>query len=117
MENINSWKNIHWFDIEKNVFRLQHRIYKAAMNQEFQKMHKIQKLLLSSQSAKYLSVKRVTQNNDNRRTFSLRDAKKNQALIPLLTIKDRSKQMLTYLALCPQWEADFELENYIFRPR
>lgn len=80
-------------------------------------MHKIQKLFLSSQSAKYLSVKRVIQNNDNRRTFSLRDAKKNQGLIPLLTIKDRSKQMLIYLALCPQWEAEFEVENYILRPR
>lgn len=104
MENINSWKDIHWSAIEKNVFRLQLRIYKAAVNQEFKKMYKIQKLLLSSQSAKYLSVKRVT-------------TRKNQGLIPILTIKDRSKQMLTYLALCPQWEAEFEAENYIFRPR
>lgn len=103
MENINSWKDIHWSAIEKNVFRLQFRIYKAAVNQEFKKMYKIQKLLLSSQSAKYFSVKRVTHNN--------------QGLIKILTIKDRSKQMLVYLALCPQWEAEFEAENYMFRPK
>lgn len=121
MENINSWKDIHWCAIEKNVFRLQLRIYKAAVNQEFKKMQKIQKLLLSSQSAKYLSIKRVTHNNATRSTFSLKYSKtksrNNQGLISISTIKDRSKQMLIYLVLCPQWEAEFESENSIFRPR
>ena len=32
------------------------------------------------------------------------------------TIEDRAKQMLAYLALCPQWEAKFEAESYGFRP-
>lgn len=33
------------------------------------------------------------------------------------TIEDRAKQMLAYLAMCPQWEANFETNNYGFRPR
>jgi RNA-directed DNA polymerase len=32
------------------------------------------------------------------------------------TIEDRAKQMLAYLALCPQWEAQFEADSYGFRP-
>jgi len=32
------------------------------------------------------------------------------------TIEDRAKQMLAYLALCPQWEAEFEAGSYGFRP-
>jgi RNA-directed DNA polymerase len=52
MENINSWKDIQWKNIEKRVFRLQLRIFKAAANQELEKMYKLQKLLISSKSAK-----------------------------------------------------------------
>lgn len=32
------------------------------------------------------------------------------------TIEDRAKQMLVYLALCPQWESEFEATSYGFRP-
>ena len=32
------------------------------------------------------------------------------------TIEDRAKQMLAYLAMCPQWEAHFEANSYGFRP-
>ena len=32
------------------------------------------------------------------------------------TIEDRAKQMLAYLALCPQWESQFESSSYGFRP-
>ena len=99
MENINSWKDNQWSNIEKTVFRLQLRIYKAATNQKFEKMYKIQKLLISSQSAKYLSIKRVTQKNAK-----------------ISICKTRVKQILVYLALCPQWEVNFESESYGFRP-
>ena len=34
----------------------------------------------------------------------------------ILTIEDRAKQMLAYLALSPQWEAQFEAGSYGFRP-
>ena len=68
MENINSWKDIRWIDIEQNVFRLQLRIYKAATQDEIAKVYKLQKLLISSSSAKYLSVRKVTQDNAGKKT-------------------------------------------------
>ena len=148
MENINSWKDIQWKDIDKKVFRLQLRIFKAAANQELEKMYKLQKLLISSKSAKYLSVRKVTQDKARKKTsgvdkrliatpsekFTLAnqltlDGKRSpirrvyipypdrrQSPLSIPTIKDRAKQMLAYLALCPQWEAKFEVGSYGFRP-
>lgn len=144
MANIKSWKNIPWRDIENKVFYLQLRIYKASANKEYDKMYKLQKLLISSKSAKYLSVKRVTQDNREKRTFmvpkilkitpsekfnlanklildgkSFSSTYPNDKLRPLSlpTIKDRAKRMLAYLALCPQWEAQFnQVGNYRFNP-
>jgi RNA-directed DNA polymerase len=148
MENINSWKDIQWTNIEKTIFRLQLRIYKAAANGEFEKMYKIQKLIINSKLAKYLSVRKVTQENAGKKTpgvdnktyetstekFLLAnnltiDGKSqpirrvyipkpdgNKRPLGIPTIKDRAKQYLVYLALCPQWEAQFESGSYGFRP-
>ena len=133
MENINSWNDIRWVTVEEKIFRLQLRIYKAAMNKELEKMYKIQRLLISSKFAKYLSVKRVAQENTGKRTpgvdnKTISTAKEKFALANQLTlngkrrslgiptIEDRAKQMLAYLALCPQWESQFEGSIYGFRP-
>lgn len=104
MKNINSRKDNHLSIIEKNVFRLQLRIYKAATNQEFEKMHKIQKLLISSQSAKYLSLKMIKQKNSDKGNSSLRTSKSKSI-----------EQMLSYLVLYPQWKVEFEAENSGFK--
>lgn len=40
----------------------------------------------------------------------------SQRPLGIPTIEDRAKQMLAYLALCPQWEAHFEPGSYGFRP-
>jgi RNA-directed DNA polymerase len=48
-----------------------------------------------------------------RESISKTDGSQRPLLI--LSIEDRAKQMLAYLALCPQWEANFEKGSYEFR--
>lgn len=66
---------------------------------------------------KFNLTKQLTLNGKSssiKRTY-IRKADGNQYPLGILTIKDRVKQMLAYLALSPQWEAQFESESYGFR--
>jgi RNA-directed DNA polymerase len=62
------WKDIDWKQIQKNVYRLQTRIFKAKRRGDTKQVHRLQKLLMKSRSAKLLSVRRVTQDNTGKST-------------------------------------------------
>ena len=63
------WNQIPWATVEKNVFKLQKRIYQATRREETVKVHKLQRLLIKSKCAKLLAVRRVTQDNSGKRTM------------------------------------------------
>jgi RNA-directed DNA polymerase len=60
---LEDWKSLPWKDIQKSVFRLQKRIYRAASRNDANRVHNLQRLLLRSWSARCLAVRRVTQDN------------------------------------------------------
>jgi RNA-directed DNA polymerase len=62
------WNTLPWKDIQRNVFRLQRRIYRAARRGDVKRVHSLQRLLLCSWSARCLAVRRVTQDNRGKRT-------------------------------------------------
>ncbi|WP_342276789.1 reverse transcriptase N-terminal domain-containing protein [Spiroplasma endosymbiont of Nebria brevicollis] len=62
--------------MEKNVFKLQKRIYQAEKCKNINKVHKLQRLLLNSISAKLLAVRKVTQDNKGKKTAGI-DGKAN----------------------------------------
>ncbi|UUO16666.1 group II intron reverse transcriptase/maturase [Dolichospermum heterosporum] len=62
------WKNIPWRKLEKNVFKLQRRIYQASNRGDVKTVHRLQRLLMKSWSAKCLAVRRVTQDNQGKKT-------------------------------------------------
>ncbi len=62
------WKNIPWHRLEKNVFKLQRRIYQASNRGDVKTVHRLQRLLMKSWSAKCLAVRRVTQDNQGKKT-------------------------------------------------
>ena len=62
------WKDISWRKLEKNVYKLQKRIYKASNRDDVKLVRRLQKLLIKSQAAKLLAVRRVTQDNQGRKT-------------------------------------------------
>ncbi|NEP01286.1 MAG: hypothetical protein F6K58_22030 [Symploca sp. SIO2E9] len=53
------WKNIPWKKLERVVFKLQQRIYRASQRSDFKAVRRLQKTLLKSWSAKCLSVRQV----------------------------------------------------------
>lgn len=76
------WNAIPWRKLERNVFKLQQRIYQASSRGERQKVRKLQRLLINSWSAKALAVRRVTQDNRGKKTAGVDGLK-------LLTPKQR----------------------------
>ncbi|BDM83672.1 group II intron reverse transcriptase/maturase [Acaryochloris marina] len=62
------WTDINWKQVQKNVYRLQTRIFKAKHRGDTKQVHRLQKLLMKSRSAKLLAVRRVTQDNQGKKT-------------------------------------------------
>ncbi|GET43377.1 reverse transcriptase homolog [Microseira wollei NIES-4236] len=62
------WKDIPWQKLEKKVFKLQKRIFKASQRGDVKAVKKLQKTLMKSWSAKCLAVRRVTQDNQGKKT-------------------------------------------------
>ena len=62
------WNDIHWRKLERNVFKLQKRIYQASNRGDVKLVRRLQKLLISSRAAKALAVRRVTQDNQGKKT-------------------------------------------------
>jgi RNA-directed DNA polymerase len=62
------WNTIRWRQVERDVFKLQKRIYQASSRGEAGRVHGLQRLLINSRSAKLLAVRRVTQENRGKRT-------------------------------------------------
>jgi RNA-directed DNA polymerase len=90
------WKNINWKPIQKDVYRLQTRIFKAKRRGDCKQVHRLQKLLMSSRSAKLLSIRRVTQDNQGKSTAGVDGVKsltprQRMALLPGLILGRKSK--------------------------
>lgn len=58
----NGWSTIVWADAFRYVRRLQTRIAKAAMDEDWRRLQRLQKLLVRSTAAKAVAVRRVTEN-------------------------------------------------------
>ena len=79
------WKNLPWKHIEKRVFKLQKRIYRAAKRGDVKVVRKLQKTLMQSWSARCLAVRQVTQDNKGKKTAGV-DGKKSLSPKQRLTL-------------------------------
>ncbi|MGB2926951.1 MAG: group II intron reverse transcriptase/maturase [Limnothrix sp.] len=70
------WNAIPRRKLERKVFKLQKRIYKASQRGDVKAVSQLQKTLLHSWSAKCLAVRRVTQDNRGKKTAGV-DGLKN----------------------------------------
>jgi RNA-directed DNA polymerase len=62
------WNTLRWPKIQRDVFKLQKRIYQASCRGDVKRVRKLQRLLLRSWSARLLAVRRVTQDNRGKKT-------------------------------------------------
>jgi len=62
-ESMVEWRHINWHRLEKRVYKLQHRIYKASARGDVKALRRLQRTLMKSWSARCLAVIRVTQDN------------------------------------------------------
>ena len=69
------WNRINWRKVERIVFKLQKRIYRASQRGDVRAVRKLQKTLMKSWSAKMLAVRKVTQQNKGKKTAGI-DGKK-----------------------------------------
>jgi RNA-directed DNA polymerase len=62
------WNTLPWRRIQRNVFKLQKRIYQASRRGDVRTVRRLQRLMMHSWSAKLFAVRRVTQDNRGKRT-------------------------------------------------
>jgi RNA-directed DNA polymerase len=78
-KSMGEWKHINWRKLERRVFKLQKRIYKASLRGDVKAIRRLQKTLMKSWYAKCLSVRRVTQDNTGKKTAGV-DGEKSLSL-------------------------------------
>ena len=78
------WKHTPWRKLERVVFKLQKRIYKASQRGDVKTVRRLQKLLMKSWAAKCLSVRRVSQDNQGKNTAGVDGVK---SLSPVQRLK------------------------------
>src|SRR5262249_35295485 len=66
--SMDGWNTLPWTHIQRQVFKLQKRIYRATRRHDVRTVRKLQRLLLHSWSARLLAVRHVTQDNRGKRT-------------------------------------------------
>ena len=58
-----AWQDVPWRRVERAIFKLQKRIYRASCRGDRSTVRQLQRLLITSWYAKLLATRRVTQDN------------------------------------------------------
>lgn len=102
------WRTLPWKKIQKNVRRLQQRIYQAERRGDWKRTRNLQRLLLRSWSACYLATRQVTQDNRGKRTAGVDG-------VASLSPRQRSK-LAEKLRNLSSWEVALIRRVYIPKP-
>ena len=71
VQETDNWRMLPWEQYQRNVRRLQQRIYQATKQKAWRTVHQLQRLLLRSWSARCVAVRQVTQDNRGKRTAGI----------------------------------------------
>ena len=90
LKTTGEWHSLNWRKLEKAVFKLQKRIYKASLRGDVRAVRRLQKTLMKSWYAKCLAVRRVTQDNQGKSTAGV-DGVKSLSPAARFTLVDNLK--------------------------
>lgn len=82
------WKDIPWRKLERDVFKLQKRIFQATKRGDVKTVHRLQRLLLKSQATTLIAVRKVTQDNRGKKTAGI-DGVKSLAPVERLQLAQK----------------------------
>ena len=68
LKTTGEWHSLNWRKLERRVYKLQQRIYRASQRGDVKTYRRLQKTLMNSWSARVLAVRRVTQDNRGKKT-------------------------------------------------
>jgi len=90
------WRDTNWRKLERDVFKLQKRIYRASNRGDVKLVRRLQKLLISSWAARALAVRRVTQDNQGKKTAGVDGVKsltpkQRQTLVSKIKLSSKVK--------------------------
>jgi RNA-directed DNA polymerase len=71
LKTTKEWREVNWRKLERQLFKLQNRIYRASQRGEVKKVRRLQKTLIRSWKAKMIATRRVTQDNQGKRTAGI----------------------------------------------
>jgi RNA-directed DNA polymerase len=96
MKLMMEWRTIPWHKLERRVFKLQTRIFKASHRGDMKAVRRLEKTLMRSWSAKCLAVRRVTQDNQGKQTAGVDGVKsltpkQRLELVNQLSLNGRAK--------------------------
>nr|YP_010337430.1 putative reverse transcriptase/maturase [Pulvinaster venetus]UNJ17015.1 putative reverse transcriptase/maturase [Pulvinaster venetus] len=138
LQNLDSldWYSLPWKKIEKFVLSFQKQIYNATFSQNLQKVHRFQSLLSQSYALRLLALRRAIEYFKTSKKYfnKLNSLNSKQKLdlaksLDLATIiadlsfqeenrfeslQAEAKEIMVYFCLRPQWEAQFQLNNYSY---
>jgi RNA-directed DNA polymerase len=90
------WQDIPWRKMERRIFKLQKRIYRASKRGDVKAVRRLEKTLIKSWSAKCIAVRKVTQDNQGKKTAGVDGIKALQPtqrlkLTKRLSLAEKSK--------------------------
>ncbi len=71
LKTTKEWREVNWRKLERQLFKLQNRIYRASQRGDVKTVRRLQKTLIRSWKAKMIATRRVTQDNQGKKTAGI----------------------------------------------
>ncbi|MGC1204550.1 MAG: reverse transcriptase domain-containing protein [Flavobacteriaceae bacterium] len=105
---VEKWNTLPWSQFDKDLFRLQHRVYKAAKEGDYYRVKRLQNLILGSPCSRYLAVRQVSQFNSEKPTAGV-DNIRSLGPKERLILAEKLKKI-------SNWQHEKLRRVYIFKP-